>query len=97
MWWIIDYNRQSLDGIVHEGVWERAEKVFQAFDWQVVRIKYGKLQRAAFEEPGGKQLKEWIDTCPNEEYSALTYLGGANWRRRLLDDLSGHADVGSSY
>ena len=93
VWWIIDYNRQSLDGIVHEGVWERAEKVFQAFDWQVVRIKYGKLQKAAFKEPGGKQLKEWIDTCPNEDYSALTYLGGENWRRRLLDDLSGDADV----
>ena len=93
VWWIIDYNRQSLDGIVHEGVWERAEKVFQAFDWQVVRIKYGKLQKAAFKEPGGKRLKEWIDTCPNEDYSALTYLGGENWRRRLLDDLSEDADV----
>ena len=26
VWWIIDYNRQSLDGIVHEGLWERAER-----------------------------------------------------------------------
>ena len=29
-WWIIDYNRQSLDGIVHEGLFERIEKVFLA-------------------------------------------------------------------
>jgi len=40
-WWVIDYNRQSLDGIVREGLFERAEKVFEAFSWDVVRIKYG--------------------------------------------------------
>ena len=39
VWWIIDYNRQSLDGIIHEGLWERAEKIFEAFGWQVVRVK----------------------------------------------------------
>ncbi len=53
VWWIIDYNRQSLDGIIHEGLWERVEKIFEAFGWQVVRVKYGRLQRAAFAEPGG--------------------------------------------
>ena len=28
-WWIIDYNRQSLDGIVREGLFGRIEKVFR--------------------------------------------------------------------
>lgn len=32
-WWIIDYNRQSLDGIVREGLFERIEKIFEAFGW----------------------------------------------------------------
>ena len=29
-WWIIDYNRQSLDAVVREGLWERFEALFQA-------------------------------------------------------------------
>jgi len=92
-WWIIDYNRQSLDGIVREGLFERVEKIFDAFGWDVVRVKHGALQRAAFEEPGGEKLRDWIDACPNQEYSALTYMGGAVWRQRLMDDLGDQGDV----
>ena len=92
-WWIIDYNRQSLDGIVHEGLWERAEKTFQAFGWDFVRVKYGALQRAAFAEPGGDGLRTWIDQCPNQDYSALAFLGGAAWRSRLEDDLGDQGNV----
>ena len=92
-WWIIDYNRQSLDGIVHEGLFERIEKVFLAFGWEVVKIKYGVLQRTAFAEPGGDKLKKWIDNCPNQEYSALTFMGGSNWRKRLMDDLGDQGEV----
>jgi len=92
-WWIIDYNRQSLDGIVREGLFERVEKIFDAFGWDVVRVKYGALQRTAFEEPGGAHLRAWIDRCPNAEYSALTFMGGAVWRKRLLDDLGDQGDV----
>ena len=89
----IDYNRQSLDGIIHEGLWERAEKIFEAFGWQVVRVKYGRLQHAAFAEPGGDKLQGWIDACPNQDYSALTYMGGARWRERLMQDLGDQGDV----
>ncbi|MEB8386605.1 transketolase [Rhodobacteraceae bacterium KMM 6894] len=92
-WWVIDYNRQSLDGIVREGLFERIEKIFDAFGWDVVRIKHGALQRAAFDEPGGTKLRDWIDACPNQQYSALTFMGGAVWRKRLLDDLGDQGDV----
>ena len=92
-WWVIDYNRQSLDGVVREGLWQRIEAVFTAFGWDVVRVKYGALQRAAFEEPGGAALKNWIDTCPNPLYSALTYQGGAAWRARLMDEIGDQGDV----
>ena len=57
------------------------------------RLKYGRLQRAAFAEPGGESLREWIDACPNQDYSALTYQGGANWRERLLEDLGDQGDI----
>ena len=70
VWWIIDYNRQSLDGVVHEGLSERLSSVFSAFDWNLVVLKYGKLQEEAFKEPGGTKLRKWIDDCPNQLYSA---------------------------
>ncbi|MEM7060749.1 MAG: transketolase [Pseudomonadota bacterium] len=93
VWWIIDYNRQSLDGVVREGLWQRIEAIFQSFGWDVVVLKYGALQRAAFAEPGGEALREWIDTCPNQDYSALSFQGGAAWRKRLMDDLGDQGDV----
>ncbi|MEO0465990.1 MAG: transketolase [Pseudomonadota bacterium] len=92
-WWIIDYNRQSLDGVVHEGLWEKVEDIFKAFGWRVVVLRHGVLQRAAFDEPGGDALREWIDACPNADYSALTYQGGAGWRSRLMEDLGDQGDV----
>lgn len=92
-WWVVDYNRQSLDAVVREGLWARFEAIFRNFGWDVVVIKHGKLQQAAFAEPGGERLREWIDTCPNQLYSALTFQGGAAWRKRLLDDLGDQGDV----
>ena len=86
-WWIIDYNRQSLDGVVRENLWQRIEAVFEAFGWDVVTLKYGALQQAAFSEPGGEALRSWIDGCPNQLYSALTFQRGAAWRARLMDDI----------
>nr|WP_211097943.1 1-deoxy-D-xylulose-5-phosphate synthase N-terminal domain-containing protein [Ahrensia kielensis] len=92
-WWIIDYNRQSLDGVVREGLFKRIEQIFDAFGWDVVKVKYGALQRAAFNEPGGDKLRDWIDNCPNQLYSALTFMGGAVWRKRLMDALGDQGDV----
>lgn len=91
-WWIIDYNRQSLDGVVREGLSERITGIFETFGWNVVVLKHGELQVAAFAEPGGDALQKWIDHCPNPLYSALTFQGGAAWRKRLLDDLGDQAE-----
>ena len=74
-WWIVDYNRQSLDAVVREGLWEKFEAMFRNFGWDVVIVKYGKLLRAAFAEPGGEELKTWIDKCPNQLYAALLLSG----------------------
>ncbi|MGB7078405.1 MAG: transketolase [Xanthobacteraceae bacterium] len=86
-WWIVDYNRQSLDAVVREGLWERYENLFRNFGWEVVVLKYGSLQQSAFAEPGGDVLRRWIDNCPNQLYSALVFQGGAAWRKRLLDEI----------
>src|SRR3954465_9688657 len=92
-WWIVDYNRQSLDAVVREGLYDRFEAIFRAFGWEVVTLKYGSLQQAAFAEPGGDRLRAWIDACPNQLYSALCFQGGAGWRKRLLDDLGDQGPV----
>ncbi len=92
-WWIVDYNRQSLDAVVREGLWARFEAIFRNFGWDVVVLKHGRLQQAAFAEAGGERLREWIDACPNQLYSALTFQGGAAWRKRLTDDLGDQGPV----
>jgi pyruvate dehydrogenase E1 component len=92
-WWIVDYNRQSLDAVIREGLWERFEAMFRNFGWDVVILKYGAQLNAAFREPGGESLRDWIERCPNQLYSALTYQGGAAWRKRLLDDIGDQGPV----
>jgi len=92
-WWIIDYNRQSLDAVIREGLWARYEALFRAFAWDVVILKYGVLLEQAFAEPGGEVLSDWIDRCHNQLYSALVFQGGAAWRRRLRDDLGDDAAI----
>ena len=87
LWWVIDYNRQSLDGVVHDYLFQRIADFFSSVGWKVVEIKYGKLLEAAFAKPGGEELQHWIDNCPNQLYAALTFQGGASWRAHLTEDL----------
>ena len=77
-WWIIDYNRQSLDAVVRENLGARVSQLFSTFGWDVVTLEYGRRQQQAFAEPGGDRLKQWIDACPNQLFSALTFQGGAS-------------------
>ncbi len=92
-WWVVDYNRQSLDAVVREGLWAKFESMFRNFGWDVVVLRHGVLQEAAFREPGGERLRTWIEACPNQLYSALTFSGGAAWRRRLQDDLGDQGEL----
>ena len=87
-WWVIDYNRQSLDGVVTEGLRERIDDIFSSMGWQVVTIKYGHKLTAAFAQPGGDRLRQWIDECPNDLYAALCFQGGSAWREHLNRDLA---------
>ncbi len=88
LWWVIDYNRQSLDGVVNDRLFGRIGEMFELVGWRVVTLKYGKLLEAAFAQPDGTNLRDWIDACPNSLYSALVYMGGAGWREALTRDLN---------
>jgi pyruvate dehydrogenase E1 component len=87
-WWVVDYNRQSLDAVISDRLFGRVDDIFRTTGWHVITLKYGqKLSRAFAEVDGGHLLRQWIDDCPNSLYSALTYKGGAGWREHLKRDL----------
>src|SRR3569833_3007068 len=92
-WWVVDYNRQSLDAVVREGLWEKFETIFRNFGWDVVIVKYGRLMREAIAEAGGEALKRWIDNCPNALYAALCFQGGAAFRKHLHDEIGDQGPI----
>src|SRR5215831_6254641 len=87
VWWIVDYNRQSLDRVVSERLFGRIEDIFRTTGFEVVELKYGRRLQEVYGRPGGEALRRWIDECPNPVYSALTFKGGAAWRAALQKDL----------
>ena len=87
LWWVIDYNRQSLDSIVEDRLYQRIDSLFESMGWRVVTLKYGRALQAAFERRGGDALRDWIDGCSNSRYSALVFKGGAGWREQLRNDI----------
>ena len=92
-WWIVDYNRQSLDHTTADRMFNRFDDIFRTCGWRVLTLKQGKQQREVFARPGGAAIGDWIDNCPNAEFAALTYQGGAAWRARLLADLGSEPDT----
>lgn len=92
-WWVVDYNRQSLDSTTADRMFRRFDDMFQTCGWRVITLKHGKRQRAAFARPGGRTLEEWIENCPNADYAALTFLGGAAWRERLTAEIGSKPHV----
>src|SRR5947199_6577154 len=93
LWWVVDYNRQSLDAVVSDRLFGRIDALFEMFGWRVVTLKYGRLLQAAFARPDGEQLREWIDACPNSLYSALVYKGGEGWREHLRCGLNRYPGI----
>lgn len=92
-WWIVDYNRQSLDATTADRMFNRFDDMFATCGWRVLTLKHGKRQRETFAKPGGSAIAAWIDACPNADYAALTYQGGAAWRKRLETALAGDAQA----
>lgn len=93
LWWIIDYNRQSLDGVINHMLFQKIQSFFGTVDWNVVTLKYGKKLEAARHGPAGEAVLDWIDKCPNDLYSALTFKGADSWRDRLKVELAGTSGI----
>ena len=77
--WILDYNRQSLDGhrLVNDDIMEgsdalRIEKTLSANGWQVIQLKHGSIRKALFQKPGGKDFRSFIENeLTDHEFQAL--------------------------
>ncbi len=84
--WVVDMNRQSLDRVVPDIQIERLQGMFAAAGWQVVVLKWGTSISALFELPGGADLRERLETMPNEEYQRLLRAAPDQVAERILAD-----------
>jgi pyruvate dehydrogenase E1 component len=84
-WWIVDYNRQSLDATSADRMFERFDEIFASCGWRTVELRYGKRLGAAV--AAYPALKAWLDDLPNADFAAMSFQGGAAWRARIDADL----------
>jgi len=89
-WWIVDYNRQSLDATSTDRMFERFDEIFASCGWRTIELRYGRKLAAALK--ANPAVGEWLDALPNADHSALLYQGGAAWRARIEEDLGKKAE-----
>ena len=71
----------------------KIDELFASMGWRVVTLKYGKKLQNLSKIKGGNKILNWIDNCPNDLYSALSYLGSKGWRDHLNNDLKNDKDA----
>ncbi len=89
--WIIDYNRQNLDGTRmpnEKGLegrdCDRIEKTALANGWKVIQVRHGALRRSVFAKPGGDALREVFEHgLTDYEYQVLALKRDAAWVRKV--------------
>ena len=69
--WVVDLNRQSLDGTIPGIRADDWREMFRANGWRVVDAKYGKRLEEAYAKHNGHLLRGWIDKMTNERYQWL--------------------------
>ncbi|MBK7643795.1 MAG: pyruvate dehydrogenase [Planctomycetes bacterium] len=89
--WIIDYNRQNLDGTripnergLHGQDCDRIEKTALANGWKVIQLRHGEFREQLFARPGGAGLKKLFEGALSDyEYQMLLLSGDAKEMRRV--------------
>lgn len=66
--WVIDYNRQSLDGhrIPNNKVTgytddQRIKRAMEANGWEVLEARHGRKRLEYFSRPGGEEFRQWFE------------------------------------
>ena len=84
--WIIDYNRQNLDGTripnergLESTDWQRIGNTAVANGWRVIQLHHGKFRKSLFEREGGDALQRIFEgSLSDYTYQLLLYLNNAN-------------------
>ena len=99
--WIIDYNRQSLDGhrITNKEVMsgtdaDRIQRTAEANGWEVIQVHHGKKRQGLMAGPFGKDFQKWIehDLSDYGLQVLLQIKDGAALREELLKN---HSQLGN--
>jgi pyruvate dehydrogenase E1 component len=97
--WIIDYNRQNLDGTripnekgLHGRDCERIQKTAEANGWDVIQVRHGSFREEVFARPGGHALQELLETTLTDyEYQLALFKRDAFLIRALVKQHSKRA------
>lgn len=90
--WIVDYNRQSLDGhrITNKKIMSgtdaiRIENTMLANGWEVIQVQHGKLRKKVFAMNGGEAFKRFIEEdLEDYEFQALLLIKDVKLLREEL-------------
>jgi pyruvate dehydrogenase E1 component len=91
--WIIDYNRQSLDGhrITNQEIMggndgHRIEGLMKANGWEVIQVRHGKKREALFARPDGDAFRTLLETAISdyELQVLLQFKAGKEMREELI-------------
>ena len=82
--WILDYNRQSLDGhrIANEKKYGgrdyvRISKSMKANRWQVLDVQHGSFRKKLFQQEGGKFFQSFIENRSDYEIQSMLLIESA--------------------
>jgi pyruvate dehydrogenase E1 component len=90
--WIVDYNRQNLDGtrLANEAALrgrddQRIERTAAANGWKVLQVRHGKWRQELFARPDGAHLEEFFESGLSDyEYNMLLLKRDAALTRALV-------------
>ncbi|MGE3973299.1 MAG: pyruvate dehydrogenase [Bdellovibrionales bacterium] len=93
--WIVDYNRQSLDGhrITNKNIMNgtddtRIERTAVANGWEVIQVRHGSHRKKMFQKPGGDIFQKYIEEVLQDyEFQALLLVTDVKMiREQMLED-----------
>lgn len=90
--WIVDYNRQNLDGTripnprgLRGTDADRIEHTARANGWEVIQLRHGRRREELFRRPGGGELRDFLEGGLNDyEVQALLWKRDAKLLRQEI-------------
>lgn len=97
--WILDYNRQSLDGhritnreIMNGTDAQRVERTMIANGWEVIQVMHGQKRLELFKKKSGETFKKFLEN-QLEDYELQAYLLIKDSKKLKSEMLEKHPDI----